>query len=41
MKLCGPRPEANAAVNLKEAQIAARAPVPAQDQVVADVHVHR
>ena len=40
LKLCGPRPAADAAVNVREAQIVARGPVPAQDQVVAD-HIHR
>ena len=41
LQLRRPRPEADAAVHAKEAQIAARGPVPAERQVVADVRVHR
>ena len=40
-KLCRPRLATDAAVHVKEAQIAARDPVAARDQVVADAHIPR
>ena len=36
LKLCRPRPEADAAVHVKQEHFVARDPVPAQDQVIAE-----
>ena len=41
VKLRRPRREADAAVHVKEAQIVARDPVQAEDQVVTDAQIHR